>query len=118
MRKCATPFILFEEVKNMSRGSTRNKKKSDMKSQIIARQIDKINSLQKKISNLEIDNEKKDEIINSINALRDDLFATVNELKGKSEQYDELFGELIQMRNVMNQTVFKGRWKLIRFLLK
>ena len=118
MRKCTTPFILFEEVKNMSRGSTKNKKKSDLKSQIILRQVDKIDSLQKKVSDLEIDNAKKDEIINSINALRDDLFTTVNELKGKGEKYDELIAELIQMRNVMNQTVFKGRWKLIRLLLK
>lgn len=118
MRKCTTPFILFEEVKDMSRGSTRNKKKSDLKNQVILRQVDKIDSLQKKVSDLEIDNAKKDEIINSINALRDDLFTTVNELNGKSEKYDELLAELMQMRKVMNQTVFKGRWKLIRLLLK
>lgn len=116
MRKCTAPFILFEEVNNMSRGST--KKKSDLKSQIIVRQIDKIDALQKTVSDLKIDNAKKDEIINSINALRNDLFTTVNELKDKSERYDELLAELIQMRSVMNQTVFKGRWKLIRFLLK
>ena len=118
MRKCATPFILFEEVKNMSRGSTRNKKKSDLRGQIIVRQVDKIDSLQKQVSALEIDNAKKDEIINSINALRDDLFVTVNELKSKGEKYDELLAELMQMRKVMSQTVFKGRWKLIRLLLK
>lgn len=118
MRKCTTPFILFEEVKNMSRGSTRNKKKSDLRGQIIVRQVDKIDSLQKQVNALEIDNAKKDEIINSINALRDDLFSTINELKGKSEKYDELLAELMQMRKVMNQTVFKGRWKLIRLLLK
>lgn len=103
----------------MSRGSmNRKKKKSDLRSQIIVRQVDKIDSLQKQVSLLEIDNVKKDEIINSINALRDDLFETVNELRGKGEEYDKLVAELIQMRNVMNQEVFKGRWKLIRLLLK
>ena len=96
----------------------RKKKKSDLRSQIIVRQVDKIDSLQKQVSLLEIDNVKKDEIINSINALRDDLFETVNELRGKGEEYDRLVAELIQMRNVMNQEVFKGRWKLIRLLLK
>lgn len=103
----------------MSRGSmSRKKKRSDLRSQIIVRQVDKIDSLQKQVSLLEIDNVKKDEIINSINALRDDLFETVNELRGKGEEYDRLVAELIQMRNVMNQEVFKGRWKLIRLLLK
>lgn len=102
----------------MSRGSTKNKKKSDLKSRIITRQVDEINSLQKKVSALEIDSVKKDEIIHSIDTICDDLFEIVNELKGKSEKYDELVKELMQMRNVMNQTVFNGRWKLIRLLLK
>lgn len=100
------------------RFAKRNKKKSDLKSQIIVRQIDRIDALQKNISELEIDCTKKDKIINSINALRDDLFETVNTLKQNSQKYDKLIAELMEMRNVMNQTVFKGRWKLIRLLLK
>lgn len=100
----------------MSRGISKNK--SDTKSQIILRQVDKIDALQKNISDLKIDNAKKDEIINSISSLRNDLLTVVNELKDKGERYDELLAELIQMRSVMNQTVFKGRWKLIRLLLK
>ena len=95
-----------------------SKNKSDLKSRIISRQIDKINSLQKEISSLQIDNVKKTKLLNSINSLRDELFNTVNELKNKSNKYDELICELMQMINVMNQTVFKGRWKLIRLLLK
>ena len=96
----------------------KNKKKSDFRNHIIVRQVDKIDALQKKISELEIDNAKKNELINSINILRDCLFDNINELKNKSDKYDELIEELMNMRNVMNQTVFKGRWKLIRFLLK
>ena len=103
---------------NMSRGSIVNKRKSDFKSQIIVRQVDRIDSLQKQVDALEVDNAKKDKIINSINALRNDLFLTINELKSKSEKYDELIAELTQMRMVMNKTVFKGKWKLIRLLLK
>lgn len=118
MCKYATPFTLFEEVKNMNRDFIKSKKKSDLKGRIISRQVDKINSLQKKILDLEIDNAKKDEIINSINSLYDDLLTIVNGLKSKGDKYDRLILELIQMRNVMNQKVFKGRWKLIRFLLK
>lgn len=119
--QCTTPFILFEEVKgmkSMNKVSKKNKRKADLKSQIIVRQVDKINSLQKKVDSLEIDNAKKDELINFINALRNDFIETINELKSKGDKYDELIAELMQMRNVMNQTVFKGRWRLIRFLLK
>lgn len=95
-----------------------NKKRSDLKSQIIVRQIDKIDDLQKIILELKIDCADKDKIINSINALRDDLFDTINTLKQAGQKYDNLIAELMNMRNVMNQTVFKGRWKLIRLLLK
>lgn len=102
----------------MNKRSIRNKRKSNFKNQIIVRQVDKIDSLQKQIDALEIDNAKKDEIINSITSLRDDLFSTINELKSKGEKYDALIAELMQMRMVMNQTVFKGKWKLIRLLLK
>ena len=95
-----------------------SKNKSDLKSRIISRQIDKINSLKKEISSLQIDNIKKTELLNSVDSLLNELFNTVNELKNKSNKYDELIGELMQMINVTNQTVFKGRWKLIRLLLK
>lgn len=96
----------------------KSRKKYDFKSKIIARQVDKIDYLQKQISALEIDNSKKDELIKSIDILRNDLFDTIIELKDKSEKYNELISELIQMKNAINQTVFNGRWKLIRFLLK
>lgn len=95
-----------------------SKNKSNIKNRIISRQNDKINSLQKEISNLQIDNAKKIELINSIDILRNELFNTVNELKNKSNKYDKLIAELTQMINVMNKTVFKGRWKFIRLLLK
>ena len=103
----------------MSRYYTKkNKKRSDFKNHIIVRQIDKIDSLQKIVSELKIDCEEKDKIIQSINTIRDDLFETVDELKNKSNEYDRLIAELTEMRNVMNKMVFKGRWKLARLLLK
>lgn len=94
------------------------KKKPDRKNRMILNQIEKIDRLQKTVSELEISCEEKDKIIKSINYLRDDLFAVVNELKKQSDEYDILISDLMQMKKVMNQTVFKGRWKLIRLLLK
>lgn len=98
--------------------SLKTKKKSDVKNRMILNQIDKIDKLQKTISELEISCDEKDKVIESVNSLRDDLFAVINELKKKSEKYDILISDLMEMRKVMNQTVFKGRWRLVRWLLK
>ena len=94
------------------------KKKPDIKNRTILNQIDKIDKLEKTVSELKISCEEKDKIIASINVLRDDLFIVINQLKKKSDEYDVLIADLMEMRKVMNQTVFKGRWKLIRWLLK
>lgn len=94
------------------------KKKPDIKNRTILNQIDKIDKLEKAVSELKISCEEKDKIIASINVLRDDLFIVINQLKKKSDEYDVLIADLMEMRKVMNQTVFKGRWKLIRWLLK
>lgn len=85
---------------------------------VILAQIEKIGKLKKQISDLEIDNQKKDAIINSITDIREELENTVEDLKEKREEYEKLIDELQQMKKVMNQTVFKGRWKLIKILLK
>lgn len=42
----------------------------------------------------------------------------VEDLKSKGEVYDKLVGELTEMKKIMNEEVFKGRWNIIRFLLK
>lgn len=97
---------------------SRKKKKSDLINHIILKQVDEINELQKKISNLEINCAEKDEIVNSIDSLNSDLFNIVNELKQKSEEYDSLISDLKEMKKTINQTVFKGRWNLIRLLIK
>lgn len=96
----------------------RKRKKSDLRSQIIKRQIDKIDSLKNDISKLKIDCKEKDEIIHSIDNFRDDLIETIDTLKAKGEEYDKLISDLKEMRKIMNQEVFKGRWKIIKWLLK
>ena len=102
--------------------NTRNKKKKinrrDMKSRIIDRQTAEIENLKDTISDLEIDCEQKDALIRSIDSLRNEMLEIIDELKSKSDEYDKLMDDLIQMRNVMNQDVFNGRWKIIKWLLK
>lgn len=91
---------------------------SDLKSKIIKRQADDIESLKKEISELEIDGAKKDELIGSIDSLQDDFREVIDGLKKKSDEYDRLIGELMEMRKIMDKEVFKGRWNIVRLLLK
>ena len=89
-------------------------RKSNIKSRIIERQTNEIESLKKRISELEIDCDEKDELISSIDSLRVEM----EDIKSKGEVYDKLVGELTEMKKIMNEEVFKGRWNIIRFLLK
>lgn len=96
----------------------KRRNKSRIKSNIIKRQVIEIKELKKLIDNLNITCEQKDEIIGSIDGLRQDLIDVITDINDKREQYDALINELIEMKKIINQEVFKGRWKIIRFLLK
>lgn len=111
------PFIMFEKGVNMRKRYER-KKKSEIKDKIIKRQIDEIETLKKTISDLKIDCDEKDKLIVSINTLRNDLLETVNDLRSKGEEYNNLIKELTKMKNVMNELVFKRKWKFVRLLIR
>ena len=57
-------------------------------------------------------------MINSVDVIRNDLSILINNLKDKGVEYDKLIDELTEMRNSINKVVFKGKWKLVRWLLK
>ena len=88
-----------------------NKKKNDTKNRIIERQIIKIETLKKDISKLEIDVKEKA-------FLHDEFLDVIEDLKKQREEYNKLINELQEMKNTMNEIVFKKRWKLIKFLMK
>lgn len=98
--------------------SKKKNRRSDVKSRIIDRQANKIESLKRKVSDLEIDCDKKDELINSIDSLRIEMDEAVNDIKHKGEAYDALIAELNEMKKIMNEEVFKGKWNIIRLLMK
>ena len=97
---------------------SKKNKRNDIKTKIIKRQIDDIYGLKQQISELEIDCDKKDEIINSIETMREDFASVIDELKEQEKEYNMLVDDLMKMRTVMNQESFKGRWKLVRLLIK
>lgn len=98
--------------------SKKRNRKSTVQSRIIERQTNEIEALKNKVSKLEIDCKDKDEIINSIDSLRVEMNDVVESMKSKVEVYDKLIGELNEMKKIMNREVFKGRWNLVRLLLK
>jgi hypothetical protein len=96
----------------------KNDKKTDIKNRIIKKQIDEINSLKNDISSLEIDAKEKEKLIYSVTILHDNFVEVLDDLKKQREEYDKLIKELLEMKNTMNEIVFKKRWKLIKFLMK
>ena len=102
----------------MNNRKSKDRNKSDLKNQIIQRKNDEIESLKNRISNLQIENEEKDELINSVEFLRNELLETIDELKSKRDEYDKLVSELREMKKVINEEVFKGRWSIIKLLVK
>lgn len=93
-------------------------RKKDIKSEIIKRQSDEIESLKKSIEDLNITCEQKDELIGSIDGFRNDLIDVLKDLDDKRDKYDTLISELMEMKNIINEEVFHKKWWLIRFLLK
>lgn len=105
-------------MKKNRRKTNRYEKKYETQKKIVLRQLDEIEKLKSSISELEIDSEKRTELIDSITDIRTELYEIIDDLGEKREEYTRLVEDLRQMKMVMNQTVFKGKWKLIKLLLR
>ena len=99
-----------------------NKKNYERKFQfqnnIITRQSKQIESLKKEVEKLESQIQEKDEIINSVVSLKEELSQNVAEVKRGKEEYRVLIDELRKMKEILNIEVYKGRWKIVRWLIK
>lgn len=94
------------------------KKRLDFQQKMIARQSEEVENLKSQIEKLKLELQEKDKIIDSVTPLRNELKQHIVEIEKKKSKYDELEEELRKMKGIMNQTVFKNRWSLIRFLMK
>lgn len=93
-------------------------RKFEFQKNIIARQSKQIDSLKLQIEKLEKQAQEKDELINSVASLKEELSQNVAEIKKSKEEYHKLIKELKMMKEIINQEVYRGRWRLIRFLIK
>lgn len=105
-------------MKKNRRKTNRYEKKYETQKKIVLRQLDEIEKLKSSISELEIDSEKRTELIDSITDIRTELYEVIDDLSERREEYTRLIQDLRQMKMVMNQTVFKGKWRLIKLLLR
>lgn len=96
----------------------RNNRKYDLQNQIIQKKNDEIEALRNKVLKLEIDRDEKQELLESVDYLRIELKDIVEDLKKKKEEYDRLNEDLMKMRTVFNQEVFRSRWRIVKWLIK
>lgn len=105
-------------MKKNRRKTNRYEKKYETQKKIVLRQLDEIEKLKSSISELEIDSEKRTELIDSITDIRTELYEVIDDLSERREEYTCLIEDLRQMKMVMNQTVFRSKWRLIKLLLR
>lgn len=96
----------------------RYKKRLEFQSKIISKQSQEIENLKSQIETLKLKCEEKDEIIMSVEPLRKELTESIKKHKELRIEYENLVKELRIMKKVVNETVYKGRWRLIKFLIK
>ena len=94
------------------------KKRFDFQKNMISRQSKQIDALKLQVDRLEQEIKEKDKIINAVTPLRNELVENVKNAKRHQEEYKKLIEELRQMKQIMNRTVYKNRWWLIKFLIK
>lgn len=96
----------------------RNKRKTDVRSNIIKRQADEIKALKEQINKLNISAKEKDELIHAVEPLQKELIDTIESVRKKGEEYDRLIEDVKAMRKIFDKEVFKGKWNIIKFLMK
>ena len=94
------------------------KKRLDSQQKIISRQSKQIEELKLKNEKLKLELQEKEKIINSVALLKDELSQNVADVRKYKEKYKELVDELRKMKEIVNKSVYKGRWKIIKFLIK
>ena len=94
------------------------KKRLEFQKKVISKKSEEIESLKLENEKLKMKLREKDELINSVSAMREELSQNVAEVKKYKEQYKSLIEELKKMKEIVNQEVYRGRWKIVRWIIK
>lgn len=93
-------------------------KRLEHQKKMISRQSKQIEDLKSEITRLELEIEEKDKIIDSVSSLREELIKNVTESKKYKDEYEGLLQELQKMKYILNHEVYKGKWWIIKHLIK
>ena len=93
-------------------------KRIEFQQKMISRQSKQIEELESQVRNLKLEIEEKNKIINSTSSLREEMAKNVADIKGYKIKYKELIDEVRKMKDGINQEVYKGRWWLVKLLIK
>jgi chromosome segregation ATPase len=100
-------------------------KRLNFQKEIISRKSSENQLLKQEIERLNQEIEKlnqklkdKDEIIHSIEPLRREMEDNIKEHRIRKNEYKDLIEELKLMKEIYNQEVYQGRWKLVKPLIK
>jgi predicted RNase H-like nuclease (RuvC/YqgF family) len=94
------------------------KKRLDFQQKMISRQSKQIDNLKSENEELKSKLIEKDKIINTIEPMRKEMAESIEEHHRLKDQYKNMIDELKQMKNIINQEVYKNRWWLIKWLIK
>lgn len=94
------------------------KKRLDFQQKMISRQLEQIEDLKVEVEKLKQKLKEKDEIIVSVEPMRIELTESIKEHRRLKNEFQNLISELKKMKEIMNVTVYKGRWRIIKFLIK
>lgn len=95
-----------------------DKRRLESRNRTIRSQADNINKLREEIDKLSISLAEKDELIMSVDFLYNEINEALEEIKEERDRYRKLNADLLEMRKIMNKEVFRGRWNLIRLLMR
>lgn len=102
----------------MNEKKNKYEKRFDFQQKIIARQSEQIDNLKLEIEKLTLECQKKDELIRTVEPMRREMTENIKELKRLKDEYKALIQELKQMKEILNQEVYRGKWRLVRWLIK
>lgn len=94
------------------------RKKQDLKSRTIQRQANQIKDMQKEIDRLETRCKEQEKELGSMAYMHDEMASLISELREKVKEYNSYLDEIKKMKAVFNKDLFKGRWNLVKFLVK
>lgn len=94
------------------------KKRLDFQQKMISRQSEQIIDLKSDIEKLKQKLKEKDEIINMVTPLRNEMIENNKECRKLRNKYKNLINELKKMKKIMDVTVYKGRWRLVKWLIR